>query len=95
MTKSAIQAANQAKKEQIMHVGKSHKIVMKYDRKANKAELRSSEKGDCMDVDLAFYTHTMHSWGIHDNGINTTQTEEEPAKTVEKEKRRSLTPFSL
>mgnify|MGYP006177998987 CR=1 FL=1 len=33
-----------------------------------------------MDVDLAFYTNTTHSWGIHGNGINTTQTEEEPGK---------------
>ena len=33
MTKGAIQAANQAKKEQLINVGQNHKIVMKSNRK--------------------------------------------------------------
>ena len=39
---------------------------------------------DCMDFDLAFSTNTTHSWGIHSNGINKTQTEEEPGKDINK-----------
>ena len=36
--------------------------------------MQEPNNGDCMDVDLAFYTNTMHSWGIHGNGsINTTE----------------------
>ena len=37
-----------------------------------------------MDVDLAFSTNATHSWGIHSNGINKTQTEEEPGKDSNK-----------
>jgi hypothetical protein len=52
-----------------------------------------------MDVDLVFYTNTTHSWGIHGNGMNTMQTnEEEQAKTATRvvRKRTILTPtFSL
>ena len=29
------------------------------------------KNGIYMDVDLAFYTNTTHSWGIHGNGVNT------------------------
>ena len=39
-----------------------------------------------MDVDLAFSTNATHSWGIHSNGINKTQTEEEPGKDSNKRK---------
>ena len=39
MTKGAFQAAkNQAKKEQLMHVGQNHKIVMKSERKRKQKE---------------------------------------------------------
>ena len=38
MTKGAIQAANQAKKEQLINVGQNHKIVMKSDRKRMQKE---------------------------------------------------------
>ena len=66
MTKGAIQASNQAKREQIIHVGQNHKIEMKLDRKRTmQKEEDNVEKqtkliavavknGDCMDVDLAF-----------------------------------------
>ena len=33
MMKGAIQAANKAKKEQLIHLGQNHKIVMKSNRK--------------------------------------------------------------
>ena len=38
MTKGAIQAANQAKKEQIIQVWHNHKMVMKSDRKRMQKE---------------------------------------------------------
>ena len=38
MTKGAIQAANQAKKEQLIHVVQHHKMVMKSDRKRMQKE---------------------------------------------------------
>ena len=84
MTKGAIQAANQAKKEQLIHVVQHHKMVMKSDRKRMQKEEEMEKQtkinagavktSDCMDVDLEFSTNTTNSWGIHSNGINTTQT---------------------
>ena len=81
MTKGAIQAANQAKKEQIIQVWHNHKMVMKSDRKRMQKEEEMEKQtkinagavktSDCMDVDLVFSTNTTHSWGIHSNGINT------------------------
>jgi hypothetical protein len=50
-----------------------------------------------MDVNLAFYTSAMHSWGMHGIGINTMQCKQKKnqAKAATREKRRrSLTPFS-
>ena len=108
MTKGAIQAANQAKKVQIIHVGENFKIVMESDRKRMQKDkviekqtminAGAVKNSNCMvDVDLAFYTSAMHIWGIHGNGINTTQCKQKKnqAKTATKEKRRrSLTPFS-
>jgi hypothetical protein len=38
MRKGAIQAANQAKKEQLIHVGQHQKMVMKSDRKRMQKE---------------------------------------------------------
>ena len=38
MTKGAIPAANQAKKEQVIQVGQHHKMVMKSDRKRMQKE---------------------------------------------------------
>ena len=38
MMTGAIQAANQAKKEQLIHVGQNHKIVMKSDRRRRQKE---------------------------------------------------------
>ena len=83
MTKGAFQAANQqAKKKQLIQVGQHHKMVMKSDRKRMQKEEEMEKETkinagavkniDCMDVHLAFYTNTMHSWGIHGNVINTT-----------------------
>ena len=96
MTKGAIQAANQAKKEQLIHVGQHQKMVMKSDRKRMQKEKKMENQkktnagavktSDCMDVDLAFSTNNTHSWVIHSNGINTTKTEEEPAKDSKKKK---------
>ena len=97
MTKGAIQASNQAKKEQLIQVGQHHKMVMKSDRKRMQKEEEMEKQtkinagvvktNDCMDVDLAFSTNTTpHSWGIHSNGINATQTEEEPGKYINKRK---------
>ena len=81
MTKGAIQAANQAKKEQLINVGQNHKIVMKSDRKRMQKEEEMEKQtkinagavktSNCMDVDLVFSTNTTHCWGIHSNGINT------------------------
>ena len=42
---------------------------MKKQTKINAGAVKNS---NYMDVDLMFYTNTMHSWGIHGNGINTT-----------------------
>ena len=84
MTKGAIQAANQSKKEQLIHVGQHHRIVTKSDgkrmqkeeemekqTKINKGAVKTS---NCMDVDLAFSTNTSHSWVIHSYGIHTIRT---------------------
>jgi hypothetical protein len=96
MTKGAIQAANEAKKEQIIHDGQCYEIIMKSDRKRMQKKEKMEKKtninagtvrnSNCMDVDLAFFTNAMHSWGIHGNGINTTQTEEKPGKDINKRK---------
>ena len=77
MMKGAIQAANQAKKEQLIHVGQNHEIVMKSDRKRmqKEEEMKKQTKinaavvktSDFMDVDLAFSTNATHIWGIHSN----------------------------
>jgi len=110
MTKGAIQAASQAKKEQIIHVGQNCMKVTKADR--NRMQRKEEEEMEkqlklnaeaavknvnyYMDVDLAFHTNTTHSWGIHGNDIKKTQTKEEPGKVSPKrKKRRRLTPFSL
>ena len=71
MTKGAIQAANQAKKDQIIHVGQSRKIVMNSDRKKMQKEEEMEKQtkitaeavnnSDCMDIDMAFSTNTTHS----------------------------------
>ena len=68
MKKGAIQAANQAKKEQIIHAVQNHKIGMKSDRKRmqNEEEMERQAKliteavktGNCMVFDLAFDTNT-------------------------------------
>ena len=64
---------------------------MEKQTKINAGAVKTSK---CMDVEMAFSTkNTTHSWGIHSNGINTTQTEEEPAKTVEKEKKEKFNTF--
>ena len=96
MTKGAIQAANQAKKDQIIHVGQSRKIVMNSDRKKMQKEEEMEKQtkitaeavnnSDCMDIDMAFSTNTTHSWRIHGNGINTTQKEDESGKDSNKRK---------
>ena len=96
MTKGAIPAANQAKKEQLIQVGQHHKMVMKSDRKRMQKEEEMEKQtkinagavktSNCMDVDLAFSTNTTHNWGIHSNGINAMQTEEEPSKDINKRK---------
>ena len=46
MTKGAIQAANEAKKEQIIHGGQSYKMVMKSDKKRmqKEAEIKKQTK---------------------------------------------------
>ena len=68
MTKVAIQAASQAKKnEQIIHMGQNHKILKKSDRKQQENAERQDElekhtkintgavkSGNCIDVDLVF-----------------------------------------
>ena len=96
MMKVAIHASNEAKKEQIIHDGQYYDIIMKSHRKRMQKKEKMEKKtninagtvrnSDCMDVDLAFFTNAMHSWGIHGNGINTTQTEEEPGKDSNKRK---------
>jgi hypothetical protein len=42
--------------------------------KQTKINAGAVKTSDCMDVDLAFSTNTTHSWGIHSNEINKTQT---------------------
>ena len=44
MTKGASQAANQAKKEQLIDVGQNHKIEMKSDRKRFRKRRRWKSK---------------------------------------------------
>ena len=44
MTKAAIQASNQAKREQIIHVGQNHKIEIKLYRKRMQKEEDNLEK---------------------------------------------------
>ena len=93
MMTGAIQAANQAEKEQIILMKKIHKIVLKSNRKRMQNEEKEMAKqtklnagavnnGDCMDVNLALDTN----WGIHGHGINTTEEPCKGNKGKEKEK---------
>ena len=54
--------------------------------KQTKINAGAVKNNDCMDVDFVFSKNTMHSWGIHGNGIYTMQTEEEPGKDSNKRK---------
>ena len=54
--------------------------------KQTKINAGAVKTSNCMDVDLAFSTNTTHNWGIHSNGINAMQTEEEPGKDRSKRK---------
>jgi hypothetical protein len=64
MTKGAIQAANQAKNEDIINLGQNQKMVIKSDRKRMQKEQKWKSRPslanagavsicDCMDVDLS------------------------------------------
>ena len=54
--------------------------------KQTKINAGAEKTSNYMDVDLAFSTNTTHNWEIHSNGINATQTEEEPGKDINKRK---------
>ena len=55
-------------------------------KRQTKIDTGAVKTSNCMNVDLAFSTSTTHSWGIHGNGINTTQTEEKPGTDSNKRK---------
>ena len=56
------------------------------EKRAKINEAGMVKASNCMDVDWAFSTNTTYSWGIHGNGINTTQTEEKPGTDSNKRK---------
>ena len=83
MTKGAIQAASQAKKEQIIHVGQNLKIVRTKPIECR----RSSEEGHCMEVDLVFGANTTIEEFIV-TGSTQRKQKKKHAKKKQKEKRK-------
>ena len=63
--------------------------------KQTKINAGAVKTSDCMDVDLAFSTNTTHSWGIHSNGINTTQTRQRQYQEKRREKKKFNTFFTI
>ena len=83
MITGAIQAANQAEKEQIILMKKIHKIVLKsYSKRMQNEEKEMAKQtklnagavnnDNCMYVNLAFDTNTTNG-RIHGNDINATR----------------------
>ena len=66
-------------------------------KRQTKIDTGAVKTSNCMNVDLAFSTSTTHStsWGIHSNGINTTQTRQRQYQEKRREKKKFNTFFTI